>query len=65
MNDVPLFCALTPEQLARELCYRAAVSLADRLRTQEVFSAAEYRRIEQELQGKFSPVWGGITHQKA
>lgn len=61
MSDVPFSRSLTPEQLARELSYRAAVSLAEKLRTQEVFSAAEYRRIEQELQGKFSPVWSGIT----
>lgn len=51
---------MTPEQMTRELNYRAALTVAEKLKRESVLSPGDFRRIEQKLRRKFSPVWGAI-----
>ena len=51
---------MTPEQMTRELNYRAALTVAEKLKREGVLSPGDFRRIEQKLRRKFSPVWGAI-----
>lgn len=57
--------SLSHEQLQRELSYRAALSIACRLLDENILTTAEFRRIEQKLRDKFSPVWGGMSRSFA
>ena len=52
---------MTREQMTRELNYRVALGIAEKLKRQDVLTAADMRRIEQKLRQKFSPPWGAIT----
>ena len=52
--------SMTHEQLSRELSYRAALSIAERLGKSGVLSASELKHTEQLLRRKFSPPWGGL-----
>ena len=52
---------MTREQMTRELNYRVALGIAEKLKQQDVLSSSDMRRIEQKLRQKFSPPWGAIT----
>lgn len=52
---------MTREQMTRELNYRVALGIAEKLKRQDVLTVADMRRIEQKLRLKFSPPWGAIT----
>lgn len=56
-KDQPM---LTLDQFQRELSYRAAISVARRLQTEEIITRREFVRIDTFLRRKFSPVWGGL-----
>ena len=51
---------LTHGQFQREPSYRAALSAARRLLTEEIITRREFVRIDAFLRRKFSPVWGGL-----
>ena len=57
IDDQPM---LTLDQFQRELSYRAAISVARRLQTEEIITRREFVRIDAVLRRKFSPVWGGL-----
>lgn len=57
IDDPPM---LTRDQFQRELSYRAAISVARRLQTEEIITRREFVRIDAFLRRKFSPVWGGL-----
>ena len=57
IDDPPM---LTRDQFQRELYYRAAISAARRLQTEEIITRREFVRIDAFLRRKFSPVWGGL-----
>lgn len=57
IDDQPM---LTHDQFQRELSYRAAISAARRLLTEETITRREFVRIDAFLRQKFSPVWGGL-----
>ena len=57
IDDQPM---LTLDQFQRELSYRAAISVARRLQTEEIITRREFVRIDAFLHRKFSPVWGGL-----
>lgn len=57
IDDPPM---LTLDQFQRELSYRAAISVARRLQTEEIITRREFVRIDAFLRQKFSPVWGGL-----
>lgn len=57
IDDQPM---LTLDQFQRELSYRAAISVARRLQTEEIITRREFVRIDTFLRRKFSPVWGGL-----
>ena len=57
IDDQPM---LTLDQFQRELSYRAALSVARRLQTEEIITRREFVRIDTFLRRKFSPVWGGL-----
>lgn len=57
IDDQPM---LTLDQFQRELPYRAAISVARRLQTEEIITRREFVRIDTFLRRKFSPVWGGL-----
>ena len=57
IDDQPM---LTLDQFQRELSYRAAISVARRLQTEEIITRREFVRIDAFLRRKFSPVWGGL-----
>ena len=57
IDDPPM---LTLDQFQRELSYRAAISVARRLQTEEIITRREFVRIDAFLRRKFSPVWGGL-----
>ena len=52
--------SMTRDQLSRELSYRAALSIAERLGKSGVLSASELKHTVQLLRRKFSPPWGGL-----
>ena len=52
---------MTSEQLRREMDYRVALSIAEKLHRQGLLSLGELRKIEQKLRRIFSPVWGAIN----
>lgn len=58
-RQAPVY-SMTHDQLSRELSYRAALSIAERLGKSEVLSASELKHTEQLLRRKFSPPWGGL-----
>ena len=57
IDDQPM---LTLDQFQRELSYRAAISAARRLQTEEIITRRDFVRIDAFLRRKFSPVWGGL-----
>ena len=57
IDDQPM---LTLDQFQRELSYRAAISVARRLQTEEIITRREFVRIDTFLRRKFSLVWGGL-----
>ena len=57
IDDQPM---LTLDQFQRELSYRAAISVARRLQTEEIITRRDFVRIDTFLRRKFSPVWGGL-----
>ena len=57
IDDQPM---LTLDQFQRELSYRAAISVARRVQTEEIITRREFVRIDTFLRRKFSPVWGGL-----
>ena len=52
--------AMTREQFAREKNYRAAVTVARSMLSQDLITSAEMKRIERFFARKFSPVWGHL-----
>ena len=64
MNDATMEQSpptMTREQMTRELNYRVALGIAEKLKKEDVLDASDIRRIEQILRQKFSPPWGAIT----
>lgn len=53
--------SMTREQMTRELNYRVALGIAEKLKQEGILTASDMRRIEQKLRQKFSPPWGAIS----
>ena len=51
---------LTADQLQRELNYRVAMTVADRLMVNGLLKPGEARKIKQKIAVEFSPIWASI-----
>lgn len=51
---------LTSEQLQRETGYRLGLSISRKMHEQGLLTTPEFRRFEQLLAKKFSPIWGAF-----
>lgn len=60
-SPAPSTPVLTPDQLQRELNYRVAMTVADRLMANGLLKPSETRKIKQKIAVEFSPIWASIV----
>ena len=56
-NPAPSIAVLTSDQLRRELNYRVAMNVADRLMADGLLKPYAARKIKQKIAVEFSPIW--------
>lgn len=57
----PRSTVLTTDQLQRELNYRVAMSVANRLQNEGLISQATTRKLQRKIAVEFPPVWANLA----